>query len=171
MKHCGLPRSCALCAIRFLHVCTSGSSIPMKLNPYGEVTFQESKSFITASSRLNWPGDESMSVLDINYCLSSGRQDTGLYRILERLAGCFSFPYLHIFYHLLCKAGCKCKCKIHLCWDKTRAHRSLIQQRIHQHLQKTKQIHKPHISCVLFVVSTCFEFLSYCQRNYFKEYN
>lgn len=82
---------------------------------------------------------ESMLVLDINCCQAAGRQDTGLYRTLERLARCFSFPYLHIFYHLLYKEGCKCKHRIHLCWDKMHAHRSLIQQRIHQHLQKTKQ--------------------------------
>lgn len=81
----------------------------------------------------------------------SGRQDTGLYRILERLAWCFSFPYLHIFYHLLCKEGCKCKHRIRLCWDKMHAHRSLIQQHTHQHLQKTQNKPTKHTSLVRYL--------------------
>lgn len=59
-----------------------------------------------------------------------------------RQAWCFSFPYLHIFYHLLCKVECRCKHRIHLYWDRMHAHHSLIQQHIHQHLQKWNTVIK-----------------------------
>lgn len=151
-------------------VCLRAAS-QWQMYPHGEVSFQETKGdSITAPPRLNWPGDESTPVLDTNCCLATGRQDTGLYRILERLAGCFSFPYLHIFYHLLCKEGCKCKHRIRLCWDKMRAHHNLIQQRIHQHLQKTKQNKPTKPMSLVCYLKQAFA-LNFCltvKRNYFK---
>lgn len=118
----GLQHLCFMCK-RILHVCMSWSRIPMTAVSIGRGEFSRNKRrhFITASFRPTWPGDESMPALSLpRYQLQatvfhSGRKDTGLYRTLERLAWCFSFPYLHIFYHLLCKEGCKCKHRIHLC--------------------------------------------------------
>lgn len=121
-------------------------------------------------TKLTWR--QKHAALDINYCLATGREILA-YQSLGKATWIFFSPYLHIFYHLLCKEGCKCKHRIHLCWDKMRAHHSLIQQRIHQHLQKTtnprsstltKQTHKTHVSRVLFVASICFKSLSYCQE-------
>lgn len=122
---CGLPRSSAL----VLHVQEDFACVyVLEQNPNDSCLHRErwvlkkqKETLITASFRPTWPGDESMPALSLHrYQLQatvfhSGRQDTGLYRTLERLAWCFSFPYLHIFYHLLCKEGCKCKHRIHLC--------------------------------------------------------
>lgn len=148
VTHCGMRPSqvfstCALHAIGFcMCVCLGAESHDSCLHRERWVLKKQKQSLhhILIQDKVN--SRESMCAVSLlrNQLLATefhrGRQNTGLYRTLAKLPWCFSFPYLHIFYHLLCKEGCKCKHRIHLCWDKMHAHHSLIQQHIHQHLQK-----------------------------------
>lgn len=142
------PRARGFCTC----VCLKAESQMTVFPGRGEFSRNKRRHFITASFRSKWPADESMPVLSssgANYCQLSFTVEGMILAYTDPWKGLphVSFPYLHIFYHLLYKEGCKCKRMIHLCWDKTHAHHSLIQQHIHQHLPKRNT--KMSLGCYL----------------------